>query len=356
MIVCHSKSELLTTAQTDRMVRQVTAVNADIRSAGDGASSANSPAMSRRYVLVTPCRDEAQYARRTIESVLAQTVRPTLWVIVNDGSTDATPQIIDEYAQKHEFIRVIHRENRGFRKLGGGVIDAFNHGLESVRLDDFDYVCKFDLDLDIPPQYFEKIMDRMELNPRIGTCSGKPYMQYHGRLVREVCGDENSVGMIKFYRVECFKQIGGFVREVMWDGIDGHRCRMLGWIAGSFDDEQIRFQHLRPMGTSHRSWWTGRARHGAGQYFMGTGLTYILASAAYRLFHPPYVVGGIAMVWGYLIAMLRRKPRYGDGQFRSFLRNYQWACLLKGKSRATRAINQAQAAAWGHQPNSGIPH
>ena len=87
-----------------------------------------------------------------------------------------------------------------------------------------------------------------------------------------MCGDENSVGMIKFYRTACFKQIGGFVRELMWDGIDCHRCRMLGWIAVSWDDPDLHFEHLRPMGTSHKNWWTGRVRHGVGQYFMGTGL------------------------------------------------------------------------------------
>ncbi len=76
----------------------------------------------------------------------------------------------------------------------------------------------------------------MHNNPRLGTCSGKPYFEDGGSLVSEKCGDEMSVGMTKFYRVECFQEIGGFVREVMWDGIDCHRCRMLGWIAASWND------------------------------------------------------------------------------------------------------------------------
>ena len=85
--------------------------------------------------------------------------------------------------------------------------------------------------------------------------------------------------MVKFYRTACFQQIGGFVRELMWDGIDCHRCRMFGWIAVSWDDPALNFIHLRPMGTSHKNWWTGRVRHGVGQYFMGTGVSYMLASA-----------------------------------------------------------------------------
>ncbi len=296
---------------------------------------------------MTPCRDEANYARRTLDSVTQQTVPPSLWIIVDDGSKDATPQILREYAHRFPYIRVVTRSDRGDRKLGGGVIDAFYSGYETINPDDFDYVCKLDLDLDLPRGYFEALMRRMEQEPRIGTASGKPYFtDGGGRSVSERCGDENSVGMVKFYRTECFKQIGGFVRELMWDGIDCHRCRMLGWIAVSWDDPAINFEHLRPMGTSHKNWWTGRVRHGFGQYFMGTGPAYMLASAVSRVSHPPVVVGATAMLWGYLKAMLTRKPRYGDAEFRRFLRRYQWACLLRGKHAATRALNERQAPQW----------
>ena len=122
-------------------------------------------------------------------------------------------------------------------------------------------------------------MQRMEADPRIGTCQRQAVLR-SGRAnwSCEKCGDENSVGMVKFYRTECFKQIGGFVRELMWDGIDCHRCRMLGWIAVSWDDPSLNFEHLRPMGTSHKNWWTGRVRHGVGQHYMGTGISYLLAS------------------------------------------------------------------------------
>jgi hypothetical protein len=159
-------------------------------------------------------------------------------------------------------------------------------------------------------------------------------------------GDENSVGMTKFFRTACFRQIGGFVREVMWDGIDGHRCRQLGWIAVSWDAPELRFVHLRAMGTSHKNWWTGRERHGFGQYFMGTAPAYMLASALFRMTRPPVVVGGLAMAVGYFKSMLQRRPRYGDAAFRRFLRKYQWASLLKGKRRATAELNARQAALW----------
>ena len=306
---------------------------------------------ARRYCLITPCRDEAKFARRTLDSIANQTIPPALWVIVDDGSHDETPQILEEYAKKFPFIRILRRADRGDRKLGGGVIEAFDEGYKTINPDDFDYVCKLDLDLDIPPVYFEELMKRMEANPRIGTCSGKPYRDLNGKLVSEKCGDENSVGMIKFYRTTCFKQIGGFVQELMWDGIDCHRCRMLGWIAVSWDEPVIRFTHLRPMGTSHKNWWTGRVRHGYGQYFMGTGPVYMLASCAFRMFHPPVLLGSLAMMWGYLRSAIRRSNRYADATFRKFLRRYQWACLFKGKSRATAELNARQESAWNPIPS-----
>jgi len=301
----------------------------------------------RRYVLITPCRDEAAFARRTLESVVAQSVRPAQWVIVDDGSTDATPAILAEYAARFAFIRIVRREDRGRRSVGPGVVEAFYAGLETIDLTQFDYLCKLDLDLDLPPRYFELLMQRMEAEPRLGTCSGKPYYRArNGRLVSEACGDETSVGMTKFYRVKCFRQLGGFVREVMWDGIDCHRCRMLGWIARSWDDPELRILHLRPMGSSQNGIVTGRLRGGHGQYYMGTGFTYMTASALYRMLRPPLVVGGLAMWWGYVSNLIRRTPRYEHPEFRRFLRSYQWDCLLRGKAAATRRLDERQAALW----------
>jgi poly-beta-1,6-N-acetyl-D-glucosamine synthase len=303
--------------------------------------------MNRRYAIISPCRDEADYCRRTLESVTSQTVPPALWVIVDDGSTDGTPAILAEYAKRFDYIRVVRREDRGKRSVGPGVIDAFYAGYATINPDEFNYVCKLDLDLEIPPRYFETMLQRMEADPRIGTCSGKAYFRGdRGQLISEACGDEMSVGMIKFYRTSCFKQIGGFVREVMWDGIDCHRCRMLGWVAASWDEPEIRFIHLRAMGSSHKGILTGRARHGYGQYFMGTGLAYMTVSAAFRMTRPPLIVGGAAMWWGYVRAWAQGKPRYQDQEFQTFLRRYQWDCLLRGKARATRALNERQATKW----------
>ncbi len=306
------------------------------------------------YALITPCRNEAKYARRVLNSVAAQTVRPAVWVIVDDGSTDQTPQILAEYSKRYDFIQVVHREDRGERSVGPGVVDAFYAGFETIRQADFDYFCKLDFDVELPQRYFEILLDRMERNPRIATCSGKPYFldRRTGKLISEKCGDEMSVGMTKFYRLKCFQRIDGFVRGVMWDGIDCHQCRMHGWIACSWDDAELRFVHLRPMGSSDGGWWKGRVRHGAGQYFMGTDLAYMTASALYRMTRPPLIVGGVAMWCGYVKSLLGRKPRYENAEFRRFLRRYQWACLLRGKKRSTQRLNERQAVKWQPLPNT----
>ena len=321
--------------------------------------------MRRDYVLISPCRNEAEYLREAVDSVLAQTLRPAKWIIVDDGSTDETPALLASYAERHAFMTIVRREDRGRRSVGPGVIDAFYAGLSSIDVSQFEYLCKHDLDIVLPPRYFQGLVERMEADPELGTCSGKPYFRSakDERLIPETCGDEMSVGMTKFYRVRCFEEIGGFTRAVMWDGIDCHRCRMEGWSAWSWDDPELRFVHLRPMGSSDKGILTGRMRHGAGQYFMGTNLVWMLASAAHRLFHRPFFIGGCATLWGYLRAMFRRAPRYPDRQFRKFLRRYQWASLFLGKRRAIARIERKRKARRasgrvreaGHEPRSGSP-
>jgi glycosyltransferase involved in cell wall biosynthesis len=278
----------------------------------------------------------------------AQSVPPTLWIVVDDGSTDETPQILEEYTRRLPYLRVVRRNDRGRRQVGPGVIEAFYAGLETVRLEDFDYLCKLDMDLDLPPRYFELLMERMESDARVGTTSGKPCFVHpqRGTLVPEICGDEMSVGMTKLYRVDCFREIGGFLPQVMWDGIDCHRCRMLGWIAESVDDEDLRFLHLRPMGSSQKGIWTGRVRSGYGQYFMGTSPAYMAAIAAFRLLKHPVLYGSLAMLWGYVSSAARGAARYDDRDFRRFLRRYQNSCLLRGKREATRRLNEEQGLVW----------
>jgi glycosyltransferase involved in cell wall biosynthesis len=288
----------------------------------------------RRYAVITPCRNEAEFLPITIKTMVAQTVQPAVWLIVDDGSTDETPQIIEAAAREHPWIRMVRRKDRGARAVGGGVVEAFNDGLATINLHDYDYVCKLDADLGLPEVYFERLMERMEADPRLGNFSGKTYIPTKGgKWVSERMGDENAIGASKFYRIECFRQIGGFVAQTCWDGIDGHRCRMLGWKAMSIDHQDLRMRHYRPQGSSQQSIWVGRKRWGRGKYFMGSSPFYVLAVAGFRMLERPFVLGGLGILAGYVEAWRDEMPRYGDRSYLKHLRRYEMASLVFGKRR-----------------------
>ncbi len=295
-----------------------------------------------RFVVISPVRNEAGYLQRTIDSIMGQTLRPALWVIVDDGSSDDTPDIASRIASRHEWIRFYARPDRGRRAVGGGVIEAFYDGLSQVNLADYDYLCKLDGDLELPHRYFERVLEHFEAEPRLGTMSGKVYMRLSdGRLVSERIADDMSVGAMKFYRVACFRDIGGFQRVASWDGIDCHLCRMKEWLAYSSDEPDLRVVHLRQMGSSHKGIWTGRKRWGRGKYFMGSHPLYVLAVSVYRMMERPWIVGGLGIAVGYLAAMLRRQPRFDNTEGRKFLRRYELKCLFLGKSHVVARVHDS---------------
>jgi glycosyltransferase involved in cell wall biosynthesis len=282
-------------------------------------------ATSQRVVIISPCRDEERTLERTIACVSAQTRSPERWVIVDDGSRDRTPEILARAAAEIPWVRIVRREDRGFRKVGGGVIDAFYDGLAAVDVD-YDFVAKMDVDLEFSPRYLERILEEFERDPQLAAASGKVYRPRDPEgtgLVEEFMIDEMVAGQFKLYRRSAFDAIGGFEREVMWDGIDFHRARMCGFRTASIADPELRIIHLRLMGSSDRSVYRGRLRWGRGQWFMGSWFPYVLASGVFRMREKPYGIGGLLVVLGYLQAALRREPRYRDLVFRQDLRRWQ---------------------------------
>jgi len=304
--------------------------------------------MQDRLLIISPVKDEAAYLERTIDSVVAQTHRPTLWVIVDDGSSDRTGEIADTAAREHPWIIVLHRSKGQIRRVGPGVVEAFYAGLAQVKLADFDYVCKLDGDLEFAPDYFATLLRRFAVIPRLGTISGKCFVPVNGVLVAERTGDGFSHGVAKLYRRECFEEIGGFVREVMWDGIDCHRCRMFGWEAASDSDTGLQITHLRQMGSSYKSVYHGRLRWGRGQFFMGTHPLYLLGIALYRMAERPWVMGGLCIMFGYLAAWITGHRRYDDRAFRRHL--YRWQLRELGGRLLNpfrRVIRRSQPLAMG---------
>lgn len=297
--------------------------------------------MQTGYVLVSPCKDEGAYIERTLRSIALQTVKPVQWIIVDDGSTDDSMAIVARYRAEMPFVKVMTRTS-GARQVGAGVIRAFNEGLAHVDAD-YAFICKFDVDLELPERYFEVMLARMAADPALGTCSGKAYYRHPqtGEIKSELCGDEASVGMIKFYRRACFEAIGGFRTDVGWDGFDCHHARWHGWRAQSWDDPEIRFLHLRPMGSSQKSIHAGRVRHGRGQYMIGAHPAFFLMSSLYRSVRQrPYVTGTFAALWGYLQAKLQGAKPFGDPEITRFIHRYQMRALRRGKRDAAELAFQ----------------
>lgn len=281
---------------------------------------------SPQIVIISPARDEERTLERTLKSMLAQTLRPALWVIVDDGSTDRTAAIVQQYANSHDWIRLVTRGDRGFRKVGGGVIEAFDEGLASVTIP-YDFLAKMDVDLEFSPDYLQQLMVKFLEDPKLAAASGKVFRPEGEGFVEEFMIDEMVAGQFKLYRRESFEIIGGFVREVMWDGIDFHRCRMEGFHTRSFPEEGLRLIHLRLMGSSDKSVYTGRLRWGRGQWFMGSAFPYVLASGLRRAAEKPYIVGGALIVAGYLKSALKGERRYEFPGFREDLRSWQYGRL-----------------------------
>lgn len=274
-------------------------------------------------VIISPVRDEAQYLRLTMDSIVAQTMRPVEWILVDDGSSDATPDIVREYAAKYPFIRLVPRENRGFRKLGGGVVAAFNYGKERILHTDYRYIAKLDGDMSFGPRYIERMMAMFESDPKFAALSGKVYREEDGRYIEESHIEEQVAGQFKLYRREAFEDIGGFVEHLAWDGIDIHQARFKGWRTLSFYDPDAWLWHHRIMGSSDRSIYVGRLRWGRANWYMAYHPLYALAAGINRMREKPLFIGGLLIIAGYLGGALRGLPQFEDREFRRQLRAWQ---------------------------------
>ncbi|MGH0028186.1 MAG: glycosyltransferase family 2 protein [Myxococcota bacterium] len=284
--------------------------------------------MSDRVVLVSPCRNEAKTLARTIACVEAQTHPPAQWVIVDDGSSDETASIVAEAAARLPYIKLVSLPDRGYRKVGGGVVEAFDAGRAAVDVP-HEFIAKLDVDLEFEPEYLERALELFARDDKLAAVSGKVFRPERDRLVEEFMIDEMVAGQFKLYRRDALDAIGGFVREVMWDGIDMHQCRRLGLRTASVQDAALRIVHLRMMGASDRNVFRGRLRWGGGQWFMGSSFPYVLASGVFRFREKPYVIGGLLIILGYLWAALRDRPRYEEPGFRESLRSWQRERLVQ---------------------------
>jgi biofilm PGA synthesis N-glycosyltransferase PgaC len=278
-----------------------------------------------QYLVITPVRNEEAYLKFTIESMLVQTVRPAQWVIVNDGSTDSTAQIIDEYARQHPWIQAVHRADRGFRKAGGGVVEAFNDGLRSASCQDWEFIVKLDGDLTLEPDYFEKCLEQFRNDSRLGVGGGVICNVIDGVKTVEKCPAFHVRGATKIYRRECWEAIGGFWPAPGWDTMDEVKASMLGWTSRSFPG--LHLLHHRLTGTAE-GLWAGIVKNGRANYICGYHPLFMISKCLGRLIRKPYLVGSVALFYGFASGYLKRIPRVADTETIQYLRDQQMKRLL----------------------------
>lgn len=294
--------------------------------------------MRTRYIVITPARDEERTIELTIESMLAQTVKPLRWVIVDDGSTDQTRALVEKHLAANPWIELMQRENRGFRALGGGVVDAFNEGFARVRALPWDFVVKLDADLSFDAHYFEDLLRRFEADPKLGMASGKTFLLKDGHKSIEWCHDEHVRGPAKMYERGCFEAIGGIEARRGWDMIDETRAQMLGYDTRSYIEHELI--HHRPIDARQSNVLRSRFEMGELYRFLGYHWAYhAIRSARSAVQDFPLVVGGLALFAGYVWAVLKRAPVY-DADYVAFVKQRQLARFnwrhLMGFVSATR--------------------
>jgi glycosyltransferase involved in cell wall biosynthesis len=279
--------------------------------------------VSLRYAVVTPARDEQVNLRRLYSAMVAQTLQPDVWVLVDDGSADATRALMQELACTHSWIQPLERPGavrddpltegrRAARPLIGFLV-----GAAQLR-DQVDVIVKVDADIDFEPDYFERLIGRFQADPLLGIASGTCYERESGRWVRRTKPESSVWGASRAYRSECIADVMALEPRMGWDGLDEVRVQLRGLRTTTFVD--LPFRHHRPEGGRELSSLHHGEALGATAWYMGYRPSYLMLRAFYRARREP---AAIAMVWGYFRSAVRRVPRCADAELVRALRERQ---------------------------------
>jgi glycosyltransferase involved in cell wall biosynthesis len=275
-----------------------------------------------RYVLITPARNEADFIQKTLDSVVAQTRLPERWVIVDDASTDATPQIVRSYAERYSWIELLQRPPRTDRNFAGKA-HAFNAGLSRMADVAFDVIGNLDADISFEPDYMEFLLGKFAENPKLGV-AGTPMIEAGFDTLRDSFYNENDVyGACQLFRRACFEEVGGYT-PVKGGGIDWIAVRMArykGWLTKSFVEKT--FFHHRPMGATETSIWRARFDYGRKDYFLGNHPLWQVFRVAFQMLKRPYGIGGVLLLSGYLHSLITRVERPVAPELLAFHRREQ---------------------------------
>lgn len=279
------------------------------------------------YVLVTPVRDEASFVGETILSVLSQTHLPRQWIIVSDGSTDGTDEIVRAAESRHKWIRLVTLPQRPERSFTA-VVRATELGVRALTVLDYRYIGLLDADVRFAPHYFEKVIERLELSSQLGLAGG--HVVDFGLPEDRLPHNRLDVpGAAQFFRRECFEALGGLlaIPEGGWDALTCARARMLGYETRLFSD--LIVQHLKPRNTAEggalrRAWQMGIRDHALGYHPL-----FELVKTASRIGDPPPLIGSMAWLAGYGVAWIARRNRIIPRDLFQFVRSEQFARLKR---------------------------
>jgi hypothetical protein len=222
-------------------------------------------------------------------------------------------------------MNVVHRPNRGYRKSGGGVVEAFHEGYNTLRCRDWEFIVKLDGDLTFSPDYFERCFEHFSGEPRLGIGGGEIYHHLGQKLKLEANPRFHVRGATKIYRKDCWEAIGGLWTAPGWDTIDEVKANMLGWKTYSFPE--LRLLHHRFTGSAE-GLLRDRVKHGMACYVSGYHPLFVLAKCVARLVQKPYVIGAAAILYGFLKGHLTRTPRVSDVRMIGYLRTQQLRRLV----------------------------
>jgi len=279
------------------------------------------------YVLITPARNEAQYIELTLKSVVSQTVLPLRWVIVSDGSTDGTDELVMKYANENCWIELVRLPERKERHFAGKVL-AFNVGWERVKHLDYEIIGNLDADISLESNHFDFLIEKFAKNLRLGV-GGTPFTEGEGTYDFRFTSLDHVSGACQLFRRKCFEAIGGYT-PIKGGGIDlvaVVTARMRGWQTRSFP-EKVCFHH-RKMSSELNKGLRIHLKWGQSDYRLGSHPLWQIFRCGYQMSNRPYVVGGLVCLVGYYYSLLARRPRAVSPEFAKFRGKEQMQRLRK---------------------------
>jgi biofilm PGA synthesis N-glycosyltransferase PgaC len=274
-----------------------------------------------RLLLITPVRNEQANIERTARAVAAQVHPPDLWLVVDDGSEDATPEILRGLAAEIPFLRVLEpppRQPAGRDRLAvAAEARAFNWALAHVDHRTFTHIGKLDGDVELPVDYFHRLIAAFRREPALGLAGGTLVEPVRGAWREDRNPSYHVRGALKLYTQACFEAIGGIEERLGWDTIDETYARMRGFVTRSLPELVAR--HHRPVGTADGAL-RGHARHGECAYIVRYGPLWVLLRSLKVARYAPYGVSAPAFLYGYARAAVQSRPRVEDEQFQRFVR------------------------------------